>query len=666
MSKVLFYRLAGLLVLATTGFFVLFTTWACYDDEGYILWTLIHHQQGHVLYEDIFTQYGPAFYVLDNSLRTLLPFAYTTDGQRWQTLFFWVASTLLLLRGFDLLANHREGRSQNVAAGPIAMGIFAALALFWHQDRLALEPGHPQIWCNLLVCTSLLILAARYRSPLPSGGILYLSLLGVLAGILILIKPNVGLFLLVALPAGYFWTANRGCRWVAIGDTVYTFCLFALPWILMWPQLHSVHGTLLPCLISMSIVGLRIAIAGYLRPSILANPSDQSSDLRPIVANSIALAMGAAVSIASLVLWSIECGVSPSSLRRGLFGQHGSLLSYYFHPVIRTPLAWIAFCSITVAFIILIGRWISGIGQPGRWRGPTRDHWRIVFLVLAPLLVAIDVFEGLTPLVHGLLPRGCSEILLAISPIVILGWLTLRSSDPVGDRNSFLDLPRARVLVSIAAIAATQPLIAYPVPGTQMSLGTLPLVLLLADGFRIAWNDLDLARSNAGTASTRPVLGTMFLGMLGVFGILPMLWIGHRYVTRESLGLPGADQLRLADEDRVHLQESVHHIRHSGVESLAFRWHNRPSWYLWTDLEPPHCQLPPSWTYLLSEDQQRAQLAKYQRFGRVLVIDEDYAPGIAPPQSPLHDAWESAEVEGKTGREFTYLIWCPQRARSIP
>jgi len=328
MSKVLFVRLAGLLLLATAGFFVLFTTWACYDDEGYILWTLIHHQQGHVLYEDVFTQYGPAFYVLDTSLRTLLPFAYTTDGQRWQTLFFWVTSTLLLLRGFDLLTHAREGRDQNVANGRIAMFFFAALALFWHQDRLALEPGHPQIWCNLLVCTSLLILAARYRFPLPTAGVLHPSLLGVLAGILILIKPNVGLFLLIALPAGSFWTSRRGCRWVAIGDAVYTVCLFALPWVLMWRQLNSVHGILLPCVVSMSIVGLRVAIAMYVRPTLLANPADPPSGLRPIIATLTASAMGAAVAIASLVFWSMERGVSPSSLQRGSLGQHGSLLSY--------------------------------------------------------------------------------------------------------------------------------------------------------------------------------------------------------------------------------------------------------------------------------------------------------------------------------------------------
>lgn len=663
MSKSLFFWLAGLLVLAATGFFVLFTTWACYDDEGYILWTLIHHKQGRVLYEDIFTQYGPAFYVLDASLRTLLPFAYTTDGQRWQTLLFWVGSTFLMLRGLDLLTDHRHGRSPTVGNGGIAMGLFAALALFWHQERLALEPGHPQIWCNLLVCIILLILAARYRSPSPRTAILAPSLLGVLVGILILIKPNVGLFLLAAWPAGYLWTANRGCRLVVVGDAIYTICLFSLPWILMWRQLLSVHGALLPCLVSTSIVGLRIAIAMYLRPSIVATPVDYPRGLRPILKALIASGIGATVAMASFILWSIECGVSPSALQRGLFGQHGSLLSYYFHPVIRTPLGWLAWCSISVAVMVLIGLRVAGVDPRGRWRFPALAQWRIAFLVLAPLLVAIDVFDGLFPLVHGLLPRGCSEILLAISPGVIVGWLALRSSCPFDGRSWCLDHSRAQILVSIAAIAATQPLIAYPVPGTQMSLGTLPLVLLLMDGFRIAWDDLNLAKREAMRAGTRPVWGAMFLGMLGVFGFLPMLWIGHRYLARESLGLPGADQLRLADEDRVQLQESVHRIRHAKVESLAFRWHNRPSWYLWTELEPPHCQLPPSWTYLLSEDQQHTQLAEYQRFGRVLVVDEDYAPGIAPPQSPLHEAWESAEVDGKRGKEFTYLIWHPQRSR---
>lgn len=78
----------ALSVTALAAFGILFTTWAAYDDEGYILWTLIHHGRGHVLYQDIYTQYGPAFYLLDSGFRTIMPLPHSSDGQRWQTWLF--------------------------------------------------------------------------------------------------------------------------------------------------------------------------------------------------------------------------------------------------------------------------------------------------------------------------------------------------------------------------------------------------------------------------------------------------------------------------------------------------------------------------------------------------------------------------------------------------
>ena len=79
---------------ALIGYFKLFTTWAPYDDEGYVLVTLHHYALGFKLYDDIFTQYGPAFYQLESVLRWCVPHELTSDGQRWKTLVFWLFTAI--------------------------------------------------------------------------------------------------------------------------------------------------------------------------------------------------------------------------------------------------------------------------------------------------------------------------------------------------------------------------------------------------------------------------------------------------------------------------------------------------------------------------------------------------------------------------------------------
>jgi hypothetical protein len=117
------------------GFFVLFTTWAPYDDEGYILWTLIHQSQSHILYDEIFTQYGPAFYWLDSTLRCIIPFPRTSDGQRWQTLFFWLTITAIAtatLKNFvDSKDNHFKAQYFFYPALACSFGI--SIDLPWSQ-----------------------------------------------------------------------------------------------------------------------------------------------------------------------------------------------------------------------------------------------------------------------------------------------------------------------------------------------------------------------------------------------------------------------------------------------------------------------------------------------------------------------------------------------------
>jgi len=680
------------LTAALTAFHVLFTTWAFYDDEGYVLWSLIHFSQGNTLYADIFSQYGPGFYILDTAFRILLPIPYTTDGQRWQTLIFWLASTAILAHSFNQVAI--SPASHSCTRGKMFWSMFFLFLVFWHQEKLALEPGHPQIWCTLLVAISIYLLASKTNttSHLPSPT--FTVALGMIAAMSIMIKPNIGLLLLASFPATYLWSVSKPTRWFRYLELAYTIGLLAIPWLLTYKQLSSLDTFLLPTLVTASLLALRTLALPNLRVWFHSLEKHSAWDNRQRVAHLFALIACAAVMLGLILLWCLQHNIDLWLLKRALFGQHDTLLELYFFPAIRSILG-LSVLMATALFLVVLGAKSSGywidfcqfllIHSPPpkrqniRWRNlqPNPIPVSLLFLSLTLLAALILWGDALTPLVHGLRPRGCAELLLAASPAILSGWLLLRfpraskessanQSDPSANRMPSQDhlVPRdpntaAYPYVGIAVIAALQPLIAFPVPGTQLSLGTLPLLLILIDGCRLAVECLANAWSSKLPTDKPLRLKTSHVMLLSTLAVLPCLLATQRYLARPSLGLPGATTLRLSQADRVATHELISAIHGARADAFVFRWHNRPSWYLWAQATPPYHQLPPSWTYLVSLEQQNEQLKKLRHYSKVLIIDEHYAPRKIPPASPLHQAWESSTHYSQYGTDFSLRLWSP-------
>jgi hypothetical protein len=675
--------------LALAAFSVLFTTWANYDDEGYILWTLIHHSQGHILYDDIYSQYGPAFYLLDISIRDLVPFDYSSDGQRWQTLLFWCATSAIVLSSFYSLQAVANSSHANI---PFTWSAVLLMFVFWHQERLALEPGHPQIWCTFLValCTYLFATKAGTTAPLPS--LVLTQVFGLIAGLLIMIKPNVGILLLAALPGIYLWTHQHSSRWLMLFDTIYSVGVIALPWLLTYKQLDSLSSLFLPTIISLALISVRCFL---LTKHITHQPVPRR--IASPVLHMIWLVFSVFIALSFFVLWSAQRGVSPIRLGQALFGQHDSLLQLYYFPAIRSPIGFTAVLIITGLIAYQVGRKSREIladycqktneTRADFWQNcslymerflPNGTQWSLFFLGLGGLSFTILWLDALSPLVHGLRPRGCAELLLIASPAIALGWLNFRLSAkqvqapeiPAHAELSDIVLtalpnhpthqPSKFPFVGMALIAILQPLIAFPVPGTQLSLGTLPLVLLLIDGCRFAVIHL-CSQPLCNSISFPRRRRLLYLNVTCLLLLtIPSLVVATRYLARESLDLPGAQTLRLSESETKLTRNLMAAIRQQHAEALVFRWHNRPSWYLWTESPPPFHQLPPSWTYLISTERQFEQLKCLTQNSAVLVIDEDYAPRQRPPQSPLQQAWKNAVPVCEIDSEFSLKLWSPK------
>ena len=179
---------------AFVGYQQIFSTFAEYDDEGYVMISLRSFMNGQPLYDETFSQYGPAFYLVEGSIQRLLDLPITHNVVRLKTIAKW-----LLVAAACAFFVGRLTRDSGTRSRPLSMLTFCIV--FLHLDRLCLEPGHPQELCALGVMAAVLcslgISSMAWKTRLAGSVIL-----GVVCATLLLTKLNVGLFLTAAAISG--------------------------------------------------------------------------------------------------------------------------------------------------------------------------------------------------------------------------------------------------------------------------------------------------------------------------------------------------------------------------------------------------------------------------------------------------------------------------------
>ena len=137
--------------------------------------TLKYFMRGFPLYDNVFTQYGPSYYLLRAVVYPVIGSSY--DRGRLFSLAVWTVIAVLVA-----LYTYRITSSVTLAA-------IAHLLAFRLLSVITAEPGHPQELCGLILSLALLL-------PLNSRG---WALLGVFAGILLMMKVNVGVLFVISL-----------------------------------------------------------------------------------------------------------------------------------------------------------------------------------------------------------------------------------------------------------------------------------------------------------------------------------------------------------------------------------------------------------------------------------------------------------------------------------
>ena len=85
-----------LCALAWLGHRLVFAQFQNYDDEGYPLLTVQQFLRGLPLYDEVYTQYGPAYYLWQQILHTLMGIPVTHDATRVVTVLVWLVSAVLV------------------------------------------------------------------------------------------------------------------------------------------------------------------------------------------------------------------------------------------------------------------------------------------------------------------------------------------------------------------------------------------------------------------------------------------------------------------------------------------------------------------------------------------------------------------------------------------
>ena len=550
-------------LLGLTGWWLINTTFMPYDDEGYVLLGYANFSAQGGLYDQIFTQYGPAPFLYYDFLHRISGWPIAHELGRIVTLFHWVASALLT----GLIAWRLSGRYWTAW--------FTAAASFGYLWQMTSEPGHPG---SFIAFVTALGVAGAVEALLRQRPDVAAALLGLAGATLILTKINVGLLWCVSagafllLMTGGAVSRRRGAGLALLG-------LGLMPFVLMRPLL----GETWVLTLAVMFAGASAALIGLLAGA--GPPLFRGRDWTPgVVAFTVAGLAGVAATLAhGTSLAGLIDGVLLQPLRHPVNFQIG----FSWSPALAWPLL--------AAALTLAGLW--------RWRPALRPL--LADGVAGLRLAAFGIF--LYQLETWLTIRGVGQLIGFALPLAPLFLLPLQS-------ESF-SLPRYQALGLVALMAMGQLLHAYPVAGSQMGWGTFLFVPLYAVGLSDAVEHLTRRlRWTRGAA----VVATIAVTATGVqlYWLLDSGW--NRWRTSLPLDLPAAEAIRPPENIRYALR-----ILTTNAQLHADLLYSRPgmfSFNLWSGVSTPTLRNATHWFWLLNATEQQGIIDHLKTTPRSAII----------------------------------------------
>jgi len=537
---------AALGVLAFWGTARFGSTWmpvglAPFDDEGYLMISVKGVLAGKPLYDEVYSQYGPFYYVVQAIVHRLFGLPLTHDVTRQLLLADWLAAAALT--GWVVCRLTRSG----------GWAVLTFLAVAGYLYRIGAAPGHPQE-IILISMSAVLLLTTALRSDGAQWALTFA--LGALAAAVTFTKINVGTFLVVGLGLALLCAARRVTsirRAFRLGFVI----AVTLPAVVMRDHLPDAMT---------NVLGASLAI-GSCALAAWHHALDNRLPARTLLRTAVAFAATAA----ALCAVTLMSGTSLGGLIDGVVLQPSRFaeLLWFLNPY---PVGAVVagLCSLLLCFMLLIHP-IS--------HGPTLRS-----------SVAVARF------LYGVLVLWCVclyrryELLWYATPFA---WLVLLPVDD--ERAGGSSVGRA----TLALVGALQSLTAYPIRGTQLNCATYLLIaasaVCLADAVQQLVPAMVMRRLIATAAAT--------LALVGAYrGVLPGLRVPFAPPVT-PLGLRGADRLQVPRQEAAKLRWITETLRAHCDTFVTEPGLN--SYYFWTGLDPPTGLNAGMWMVLLDEGQQQ-------------------------------------------------------------
>jgi len=580
---------AGALLFLTVAAVYAFTTtfgqFRAYDDEGCLMISVQGYLEGNPLYDRVHTAYGPVYYIYEWGLHTLAAIPLTNDATAGLCVAHWILGAIILA-----LAGFRMTRSALLAA-------FIFMQAIVHFEPLANEPGHPQEVVIMLLGLGALVAAGglKRRQTLP--------LLAAIGTGLLLTKINVGGFFGMALALSMLCCTSGG-GFVRVGVWGVTLLGGLMPVLLMQTHYDEAWARYYSLQMALSILAVGIVANTFV--------GERTIHLRDWVRAVAATA----VTLGLTLLVLLVNGSTMSAVWESLVGCAFKIGGIFYIPLHLENWSWSAWGALMTAILI------AGLKKHEAAMVAAFSLIKAFYGMVGTLVLVFEPREQL----GGLLPWA---------------WLLI-----VGTKAKDNDLfPR----VFISCLAVWQGLQAYPVAGTQVSVGTFIGVLVcsvcLWDALRVFAGTallslpLQKAASIGGGNLAKIGVGLALLAVFSMNWCEPVLkW--RDYQAKQPLDLPGCHYRRLAPAEVMPYRELAEFLQTKCDTFIILPGLN--SMYFWTGKQPPTFFNVNGEGILPAEPRQTEVVETLKRAKRALVVlrEVPWSPGISHgefKEGPLAD-----------------------------
>lgn len=564
-----------IVVVAVLGWIAslfMFTLFQPYDDEGYLLISLKGYLDAP-LYDQVYTQYGPFYYVVFGSVAGVLGSDLVHDSGRILAIILWVLTTTGV--GWTVWLTTRS----------LITTLGATILSFSLLSTLSNEPLHPGSLALMLLVA--IVLGALIVDRRPRTGFF---VMGLLCGALVMVKVNVGAFAIAAVGATLVSAVAASSRrqLLRVGVLV---AVAAIPSVLMTSDLGAPWARTYAAVATLGIAG--VVVTGWSHP-----PRVRASQIVWWIG-------GVAAGLAFSWLVPLLRGTSVRGLLEGSLLQGLGQAEAFTLPLVLP--SW----AVPVAVVGAVGSAVVSVLRGRRGTLPPRSSGFALIVVGLVSWIGIAAAFGI----------GGAQFVIGSAT----AWVAL-----LGAGSGF-----ARHLLPLLAVLQT--LHAYPVAGSQVTWSALLLVpvgaVCLGDGITALGGSGTRTLSRRALAAF-PVAG--FTVWFVVFNLAPQVRTRADQSRKfPSLALPGAARLRLPEEQAIVYRSVASELRNRCPTFVSMP--GMHSFHIFAQLEPITYLNATAWMQLFDDATQRRIVSRLEDAPETCILKNDGLVGFWNQGRPLPD-----------------------------